>query len=156
MQFFSPEASLAATIPLHIQSTSGSNIPDLDANTSRATKGPSTLNDNQEDEDNLPQSLLNKNLTAPPQHTPESIQSPATTPYPTAATPLPTPVKPRDLNIKIIGAIPFTHILQDGTPTFQLQITPALPEEYLHTETTLLEQKTEEQILYKVVPLEYH
>ncbi|KAG5335796.1 hypothetical protein C0989_000301 [Termitomyces sp. Mn162] len=33
---------------------------------------------------------------------------------------------------------------------------PALLEEHLHAETTLPECKTEEQILYKVVPPEYH
>ncbi|KAG5335243.1 hypothetical protein C0989_001719 [Termitomyces sp. Mn162] len=72
------------------------------------------------------------------------------------AAPSPTPINTRALDIEIIGAVPFAHILQDGTPTFQLQITPALPEEYLCAETTLPEQKTEEQILHEVVPPEYH
>ncbi|KAG5736000.1 hypothetical protein E4T56_gene18382 [Termitomyces sp. T112] len=57
---------------------------------------------------------------------------------------------------KIIGTVPFACILQDGTLAFQLQIMPALLKEYLCTENTLLEHATEEQILYKVVPLEYH
>ncbi|KAG5727484.1 hypothetical protein E4T56_gene11986 [Termitomyces sp. T112] len=46
-----------------------------------------------------------------------------------------------NLNIKIIGTIPFACLLQDGTPTFQLQIMPALPEEHLHTGTTAPESK---------------
>ncbi|KAG5335229.1 hypothetical protein C0989_001790 [Termitomyces sp. Mn162] len=63
----------------------------------------------------------------------------------------------RDLDIKVIGgAVPFTCILQDGTPTFQLQIMPTLLEEYLCTETIPLECTTKEQILYEVVLLEYH
>ncbi|KAG5722767.1 hypothetical protein E4T56_gene7962 [Termitomyces sp. T112] len=75
---------------------------------------------------------------------------------PTAAIPSPTPIDPEALDIKIIGTIPFAHILQDGTSAFQLQIMPALSEEYLHAKTTLLEQKTEEQILHEVVSPGYH
>ncbi|KNZ78592.1 hypothetical protein J132_11162 [Termitomyces sp. J132] len=50
MQFPSPKASLAAAIPLHLQS-----IPDLDvshpsASTSRATQSPSTSDDNPNEE----------------------------------------------------------------------------------------------------------
>ncbi|KAG5726789.1 hypothetical protein E4T56_gene1176 [Termitomyces sp. T112] len=82
--------------------------------------------------------------------------NPTTTPHPANTTPTPTPIDPEALNIKIIGTIPFTCILQDGTPAFQLQIMPALLEEYLHTETAPPELKTEEQILHEVVPLEYH
>ncbi|KAG5335672.1 hypothetical protein C0989_000755 [Termitomyces sp. Mn162] len=67
-----------------------------------------------------------------------------------------TSINSRSLNIKIIGAIPFAHILQDGTPAFQLQITPALLEEHLHAGTTTPESKMEEQILSEVVPPEYH
>ncbi|KAG6899665.1 hypothetical protein C0993_008206 [Termitomyces sp. T159_Od127] len=57
------------------------------------------------------------------------------------------------LDIKIISCTPFTCILQDGTPAFQLQITLVLSEEYLGANT---EPKTEEQILHKVVPPKYH
>ncbi|KAG5730184.1 hypothetical protein E4T56_gene11680 [Termitomyces sp. T112] len=92
----------------------------------------------------------------PNQQHPTPLNNPATTLDSATAAPLPTPIDPGDLNIKIIGTIPFVHILQDGTPTFQLQIMPALPEEYLCAETTLLEHKIEEQILYEVVPPEYH
>ncbi|KAG5325715.1 hypothetical protein C0989_010939, partial [Termitomyces sp. Mn162] len=45
----------------------------------------------------------------------QSIPDPDTTPDPTA-----TPTVP-NLNIKIIGAVPFAHLLQEGTPAFQLQ-----------------------------------
>ncbi|KAG5726004.1 hypothetical protein E4T56_gene1622 [Termitomyces sp. T112] len=79
-----------------------------------------------------------------------------TTPDSAATTPTPTPIDLEAFDIKIISVIPFACILQDGTPAFQLQIMPALLEEYLCTETTPLEQKTEEQILHKEVPLEYH
>ncbi|KAG6884313.1 hypothetical protein C0993_012214 [Termitomyces sp. T159_Od127] len=60
------------------------------------------------------------------------------------------------LNIKIIDLAFFARIIQDGTPAFQLHISPALPEEHLGTDTTTLEPKTEEQILHKVVLPEYH
>ncbi|KAG5722479.1 hypothetical protein E4T56_gene2867 [Termitomyces sp. T112] len=53
-------------------------------------------------------------------------------------------------------AVPFARLLQDSTPAFQLQITPALPKEHLHTGTTVPESKMEEQILSEVVPPEYH
>ncbi|KAG5329083.1 hypothetical protein C0989_010088, partial [Termitomyces sp. Mn162] len=69
---------------------------------------------------------------------------------------VPNPVNSGDLDIKIIGAVPFMHLLQEGTPTFQLQVTPALPEEYLRAGTTTPGIKTEEQILSEVVPPEYH
>ncbi|KAG5715682.1 hypothetical protein E4T56_gene466 [Termitomyces sp. T112] len=62
----------------------------------------------------------------------------------------------RNLNIQIISTIPFACLLQDGTPAFQLQITPALPKEHLHMGTTMPESKTEKQILSEVVPPEYH
>ncbi|KAG5716728.1 hypothetical protein E4T56_gene16130 [Termitomyces sp. T112] len=61
-----------------------------------------------------------------------------------------------NLNIKIISAVPFACLLQDGTPAFQLQIMPALLKEHLHAGTTTPESKTKEQILSKVVPLECH
>ncbi|KAG5719001.1 hypothetical protein E4T56_gene20382 [Termitomyces sp. T112] len=65
----------------------------------------------------------------------------------TAITSLPNPVNSGSLDIKIIGTILFACILQDSTPAFQLQITPALLEEHLHIETIMLESKREEQIL---------
>ncbi|KAG5735107.1 hypothetical protein E4T56_gene20485 [Termitomyces sp. T112] len=80
----------------------------------------------------------------------------ATTLDSTTTAPLPTCINYRNLNIKIISTILFAHILQDGTPAFQLQIMPALLEEHLDAETILPECKTEEQILYEVVLLEYH
>ncbi|KAG6883654.1 hypothetical protein C0993_004896 [Termitomyces sp. T159_Od127] len=60
------------------------------------------------------------------------------------------------LNIKIIGPAPFACINEDGTPAFQLHISLALLEEHLGADTTAPELKTEEQILHKVVPPEYH
>ncbi|KAG5735334.1 hypothetical protein E4T56_gene11036 [Termitomyces sp. T112] len=86
----------------------------------------------------------------------QSIPDPDTTPDPTATPTVPNPVNSRNLDIKIIGAIPFTRLLRKGTPAFQLQVTPALPEEYLRAGTTMPEKKTEEQILSEVVPPEYH
>ncbi|KAG5352036.1 hypothetical protein C0989_004131 [Termitomyces sp. Mn162] len=97
MQFPSPKASLAAAIPLCLQSVSGSDVSDPGANTSGAAQSPSTFNSDPEGE---------RNTTLP-------------------------------VNNKIIGTVPFACILQEGTPTFQLQITPALPEEHLCAETTL-------------------
>ncbi|KAG5731836.1 hypothetical protein E4T56_gene12768 [Termitomyces sp. T112] len=93
--------------------------------------------------------FIDKSLATPPDNS-------ATPPDPTTTAPSPTFIDPKALDIKNIGAVSFTHILQNGTPTFQLQITLALSEGYLHAETTLPEQKTEEQILHKVVPLDYH
>ncbi|KAG5721963.1 hypothetical protein E4T56_gene18482 [Termitomyces sp. T112] len=81
---------------------------------------------------------------------------PDVTPDPTVTPTVPNPINSRDLNIKIIGAVPFACLLQEGTPAFQLQVMPALPKEYLCTGTTAPESKTEEQILSKVVPPEYH
>ncbi|KAG5730315.1 hypothetical protein E4T56_gene10521 [Termitomyces sp. T112] len=152
MQFSGPKASLAAAIPLHLQSILDCNTPNPNSSTSRATQSPSTLNGSQENEDDmpLPWPSLSKSQWLPPNISQNQYKDPA------AATPLPTPVDPRDLDIKIIGTIPFACILQDGTPAFQLQIMPALPEGYLYAETILLEHKTEEQILYEVVLLEYH
>ncbi|KAG5735420.1 hypothetical protein E4T56_gene12784 [Termitomyces sp. T112] len=69
---------------------------------------------------------------------------------------VPNPVNSGNLDIKIIGAVPFACLLREGTPAFQLQVTPALPEEYLHAGNATPESKTEEQILSEVVPPEYH
>ncbi|KAG5727624.1 hypothetical protein E4T56_gene12317 [Termitomyces sp. T112] len=69
------------------------------------------------------------------------LTNPDITPDSTVTPTVPNPVNPRDLNIKIIGA---------------LQVTPALPKEYLRTGTTAPESKMEEQILSKVVLPEYH
>ncbi|KAG6876688.1 hypothetical protein C0993_001199 [Termitomyces sp. T159_Od127] len=68
----------------------------------------------------------------------------------------PKPLNLDALDIKIIGLAPFARIIQDGTPAFQLHISPALLEEHLGADTTAPEPKTEEQILHKVVSLEYH
>ncbi|KAG5329709.1 hypothetical protein C0989_009341 [Termitomyces sp. Mn162] len=99
------------------------------------------------------QSILDSDVSHPGASTSGVTQSPSTSND--------NPNKDGDatppcLDIKIVSAIPFAHLLQDSTPAFQLQITPALPEEHLHTGTTMPESKTEEQILSKVVPLEYH
>ncbi|KAG5350386.1 hypothetical protein J132_09918 [Termitomyces sp. J132] len=45
MQFSSPKASLAAAIPLSLQSALTADIPNLDSNNSRATQTPSKLKD---------------------------------------------------------------------------------------------------------------
>ncbi|KAG5724661.1 hypothetical protein E4T56_gene3712 [Termitomyces sp. T112] len=71
----------------------------------------------------------------------QSIPDPDATPDPTATPTVPNPINSGNLDIKIISA---------------LQVTPALPEEYLRAGTTTPEKKTEEQILSKVVPPEYH
>ncbi|KAG5329387.1 hypothetical protein C0989_009572 [Termitomyces sp. Mn162] len=86
----------------------------------------------------------------------QSIPDPDATLDPTATPTVPNPVNSGNLDIKIIGAVPFACLLREGTPAFQLQVTPALLEEYLRAGTTMPEKKTEEQILSEVVPLEYH
>ncbi|KAG5335333.1 hypothetical protein C0989_001397 [Termitomyces sp. Mn162] len=61
MRFPSFKASLVAAIPLCIQSTPDSDIPNVDASIFRETQSPSTLNDCQgEDNVPLPQSPLSK------------------------------------------------------------------------------------------------
>ncbi|KAG5348416.1 hypothetical protein C0989_010576, partial [Termitomyces sp. Mn162] len=77
----------------------------------------------------------------------QPILDPDATPDPTATPTGPSPIDSRNLDIKIIGAVPFARLLREGTPAFQLQVTPALPEEYLCAGTTMPEKKTEEQIL---------
>ncbi|KAG6867287.1 hypothetical protein C0993_004947 [Termitomyces sp. T159_Od127] len=59
-----------------------------------------------------------------------------------------SPFNSEALDIEIIGSAPFARILQDGTPAFQLQITPVLLEEHLGANTTTLEPKTEKQIFH--------
>ncbi|KAG5726354.1 hypothetical protein E4T56_gene18912 [Termitomyces sp. T112] len=86
----------------------------------------------------------------------QSIPDLDVTPDPTATPMVPNPINSGNLDIKIIGAVPFACLLQEGTPAFQLQVTPALPEEYLRTGTTTPKNKMEEQILSEVVPPEYH
>ncbi|KAG5716002.1 hypothetical protein E4T56_gene2292 [Termitomyces sp. T112] len=93
---------------------------------------------------------------SPPLHQPPLFCQLCPHPNSAATTPTPTLIEPEALNIKIIDAVLFAHILQDGTPTYQLQITPELSEKHLHAGTIPPEQKTEEQILHKVVPPEYH
>ncbi|KAG5334671.1 hypothetical protein C0989_003212 [Termitomyces sp. Mn162] len=58
MQFPSPKASLAATIPLCLQSISDSNNSDPSASTSRATQSPSTPNNNSNSKNATPPQLL--------------------------------------------------------------------------------------------------
>ncbi|KAG5733026.1 hypothetical protein E4T56_gene3620 [Termitomyces sp. T112] len=140
MQFPSPEARLVAAIPLCLQSILDSDVSHPGASTSGATQSPSTSNDNPDEEGD----------TTPPPSPSITLQR------------LPPNILwnqykgPRSLNIKIVGTVPYACLLQDGTPAFQLQITPALPKEHLHTGTTVLESKMEEQILSEVVPPEYH
>ncbi|KAG5733978.1 hypothetical protein E4T56_gene6788 [Termitomyces sp. T112] len=86
----------------------------------------------------------------------QSIPDLDVTPDPTATPMVPNPIDSGNIDIKIIGTVPFARLLQEGTPAFQLQVTPALPEEYLRVGTTAPENKTEEQILSEVVPPEYH
>ncbi|KAG5720921.1 hypothetical protein E4T56_gene405 [Termitomyces sp. T112] len=156
MQFPGPKASLAAAIPLHLQSILDSNISHPSTSTSRATQSPSTSDDNPDKEGDAtpPQPVVPRPmmLEVPNQLCHHS----ATTPDSSATTLTSNSVDSGSLNIKIVGAVPFVCLLQDGTPAFQLQITPALPEEHLRTGTTALESKMEEQILSKVVPPEYH
>ncbi|KAG5723902.1 hypothetical protein E4T56_gene9787 [Termitomyces sp. T112] len=97
-----------------------------------------------------------KGLRYPNQQHSKPLTNSATTPDSSATTLTSNSVDSGNLDIKIIGTVPFAHLLHDSTPAFQLQIMPALPKEHLHTGTTVLESKMEEQILSKVVPLEYH
>ncbi|KAG5725136.1 hypothetical protein E4T56_gene10241 [Termitomyces sp. T112] len=132
MQFPGPKASLAAAIPLRLQSISDSDISHPGTSTSgNRYKGPQ-----------YPDLRSSTNS--------------ATTPDLSATTLTSNSVNSGSLDIKIVGAVPFARLLQDSTPAFQLQITPALPEEHLCTGTTMPESKTEEQILSKVVSPEYH
>ncbi|KAG5348626.1 hypothetical protein C0989_009372 [Termitomyces sp. Mn162] len=172
MQFPSPKVSLVAAIPLHLQSIPDSDVSHPSTSTSRATQSPSTSNDNSNEEGdatppqspsitlrwlppNIPRNQY-KGPQCPNQQCSRSLTNSATTPDSSTTTLTSNSVNPRSLDIKIIGAIPFAHLLQDGTPAFQLQITPALPKEHLRTGTIMLESKTEEQILSEVVPPEYH
>ncbi|KAG5348422.1 hypothetical protein C0989_010557, partial [Termitomyces sp. Mn162] len=95
---------------------------------------------------NIPRNRY-KGLRYPNQRRPKPPTDPNVTPDSTVTPTVPNPVNPGDLDIKIIGAVPFVCLLQEGTPTFQLQVTPALPKEYLRAGTTVPESKTEEQIL---------
>ncbi|KAG5727060.1 hypothetical protein E4T56_gene20311 [Termitomyces sp. T112] len=148
VQFPGSKASLVAAIPLHLQSISDPNASNSSTSTSGATQSPSTSDSNPEGEEN----------TTPPwaHNTPTSNAQPLQTTLTQLLPPYHLPVNSKNLDIKIISAIPFAHILQASTPAFQLQIMPALPEECLHAETTMLEYKMEEQILYEVVPPDYH
>ncbi|KAG5334205.1 hypothetical protein C0989_004024 [Termitomyces sp. Mn162] len=92
----------------------------------------------------------------PDQQCSRSPTNSATTPDSSATTLTSNSIDSGSLDIKIVGAVPFACLLQDSTPAFQLQIMPALPKEHLCTGTTTLESKMEEQILSKVVSLEYH
>ncbi|KAG5333552.1 hypothetical protein C0989_005453, partial [Termitomyces sp. Mn162] len=162
MQFPGPKASLAAAICLRLQSILDSDVSHPGTSTSGATQNPSTSNDNPNDEGdatlpqspsitlqwlppNIPQNQY-KGLRYPNQRCLRSLTNSTTTLDSTATTLMPNSIDPRCLNIKIV----------DGTPAFQLQIMPALPEEHLRTGTTVPESKMEEQILSEVVPPEYH
>ncbi|KAG5349372.1 hypothetical protein C0989_004335 [Termitomyces sp. Mn162] len=154
MQFPSPEASLAATIPLCLQSIPDSDVSHPSASTSRVIQSPSTSDDNPNKEGDAtpPQSpsitlqQLPPNISwnqykgpwYPDQRCTRSPTNSATTPDSSATTLMSNSIDLRSLNIKIVGAIPFAHLLQDGTPAFQLQIMPALPKEHLCTGTTAL------------------
>ncbi|KAG5346398.1 hypothetical protein C0989_000790, partial [Termitomyces sp. Mn162] len=85
--------------------------------------------------------------TTPSPSITKPIPDPDATPDPTATPTGPGPADSRNLNIKIIGAVPFARLLQEGTPAFQLQVTLTLLEEYLRAGTTTPEKKMEEQIL---------
>ncbi|KAG5347998.1 hypothetical protein C0989_011271, partial [Termitomyces sp. Mn162] len=51
----------------------------------------------------------------------QPIPDPDATPDPTATPTGPDPVDSGNLDIKIIGAVPFARLLREGTPAFQLQ-----------------------------------
>ncbi|KAG5724402.1 hypothetical protein E4T56_gene15992 [Termitomyces sp. T112] len=172
MQFPGPKASLAAAIHLRLQSISDLDIPCPNTITSRTTQDSPTPNANPDGErsTNLSRSPLDKLQWLPhniprnrykgPRYSDQQCLKPPTdpdvTPDPTVTPTVPNPIDPRDLDIKIISAIPFACLLREGTPAFQLQVTPALPKEYLRAGTTAPESKMEEQILSEVVPPEYH
>ncbi|KAG5718176.1 hypothetical protein E4T56_gene18898 [Termitomyces sp. T112] len=149
-----------------------SDISHPGASTSGAAQTPSTSNSNPDEEgsatppqspsiklqwlpSNIPQNQYKGPQYPDQQHSKPPTNS-ATTPDSTATTPTSNSVASRSLNIKIISTAPFACLLQDGTPTFQLQIMPALLEEHLCAGTTVPESKTEGQILSEVVPPEYH
>jgi len=74
---------------------------------------------------------------------------------------LPTPMDTlldSDIDIKIIGAAPFTWLIRDGIEVYQLHISPVPPSETLHVEQPQDPEwkKTEQEILEEVVPPEYH
>ncbi|KAG5718723.1 hypothetical protein E4T56_gene2716 [Termitomyces sp. T112] len=70
--------------------------------------------------DSVPTLNQYKGSQYPNQQHQTPLSNPATTLDPAAATPSPTFINPKALDIKIIGAIPFACNLQDSTPTFQL------------------------------------
>jgi len=61
-------------------------------------------------------------------------------------------------NIKIIRAAPFSRLIREGIEVYQLHISPVSPHKTLHMEQTQNSEKkkTEQEILDKVVPPEYH
>ncbi|KAG5734849.1 hypothetical protein E4T56_gene642 [Termitomyces sp. T112] len=172
MQFPGPKASLAAAIPLRLQSIPDSDVFHSGASTSGATQSPSTSDDNPDKEEDatppwspsitlqwLPPNIPRNRYKGPRYPAQQRSRSPAnstTTPDSSATTLTSNSVDPGSLNIKIVSAVPFARLLQDSTPAFQLQIMPALPKEHLHMGTTALESQTEEQILSEVVSPEYH
>ncbi|KAG5719227.1 hypothetical protein E4T56_gene13415 [Termitomyces sp. T112] len=147
MQIPSPEASLAATIPLHLQYISDSDVSNPSTSTPRVTQSLSTSNSNPDSEGST---------TLPYQQCSTPLTNSATTPDLTTTAPPSSPVNFRSLDIKIIGAVSFTCLLQDGNPAFQLQVMPALLKKHLHAEIAAPGSKMEEQILSEVVLPEYY
>ncbi|KAG5720269.1 hypothetical protein E4T56_gene3343 [Termitomyces sp. T112] len=148
---------LAATIHLRFESISDLDVPHPNTITSGTTQDSPTPDANPDGErsttlsrppsdklQRLPPNIPRNRYKGPrylDQQCPKPPTNPDVTPDPTVTPTVPNPGDPGDLNIKIISA---------------LQVTPALPEEYLRAGTTAPESKMEEQILSKVVPPEYH
>lgn len=66
-----------------------------------------------------------------------------------------TPDNPDATDIRIIGAAPFANLLRDGEEAFELRISPYSEPEHLNGEGSAAEM-TENQVLNKYVPAEYH
>ncbi|KAG5735323.1 hypothetical protein E4T56_gene11060 [Termitomyces sp. T112] len=127
MQFPSPEASLVAAIHLCFQSISDLNAPCPDTITSRMTQDSPTPNANPNGErsttpsrppsdklQRLPPNIPRNRYKGPcylDQRRPKPPTNPDVTPDPTITPMVPNPVTPRDLDIKIIGAVPFACLL---------------------------------------------
>ncbi|KNZ78060.1 hypothetical protein J132_02352 [Termitomyces sp. J132] len=127
MQFPGPKASLAATIHLHLQSISDLNVPHPDTITSGTTQDSPTSDTNPDRERSTTpsRSLLDKLRRLPPniprnqykglrypnQQRPKPPTNPNVTPDPTVTPTVPNPIDPGDLDIKIIGAVPFARLL---------------------------------------------
>ncbi|KAG5348865.1 hypothetical protein C0989_007644 [Termitomyces sp. Mn162] len=127
MQFPGPKASLAAAIHLCLQSISDLDVPCPDTITSKMTQDSPTPDANPDRErsttpsqspsdklqrlpPDIPQNQY-KGLRYPDQQCPKPPTDPDITPDPTVTPTVPNPVNPGDLNIKIIGAVPFVRLL---------------------------------------------